>query len=472
MADPTHTAHPKVRRIVALCLWLSVGHLSPPLASAKKIDGAVSRTWTRAKDGQTVKAVLTEVRGGDEVRLRRGDARTLRIRLDQLSPQDQAYIRSQLETASPSKGNGASLRYRDCDDLTDPVLSRCMVFVPSTSKKPNIVTKAPQSSPKRQLRYLFVRSAATPFAIAVQAGSKPRIMVDCDADGDLAEETPLLGRSPPKESSQRFRGAKVFGPISLQQGQTGNEVKIRILLHERYAFIFPAGYRSGRVDLGGKKRRVAVLDLNFDGQYLHGLHDKLAVDFNKDGKLGRLSSSGPTEIQPLTKLVLYDNRYFAVDVTPDGSMVSFSETEPEMGTIALGNVTAELGLVGDAASLSLTTTSKGLIELPAGSYQCTSVLLKDGAWSLSCRGNTGKLRKLEVTAGETIPLTLGAPLTAKAEVRRTGAGVVYISATLVGQAGEKYAPGATRKGRRQPAPKFKILSEKGKKLASGQFEYG
>ena len=50
--------------------------------------------------------------------------------------------------------------------------------------------------------------------------------------------------------------------------------------------------------------------------------------------------------------------------------------------------------------------------------------------------------------------------------------LAYLGFSLAGQAGEEYAAGADRGGRRQKAPKFKILSEADKVLVSGSFEYG
>jgi hypothetical protein len=47
-----------------------------------------------------------------------------------------------------------------------------------------------------------------------------------------------------------------------------------------------------------------------------------------------------------------------------------------------------------------------------------------------------------------------------------------IGLSVVGQGGETYSAGAQKDGALEPAPKFKILDESGKELASGQFQYG
>jgi hypothetical protein len=47
-----------------------------------------------------------------------------------------------------------------------------------------------------------------------------------------------------------------------------------------------------------------------------------------------------------------------------------------------------------------------------------------------------------------------------------------IGIEVKGQAGEKYQPGAMKNGKQVGAPKFDIVDERGKILASGQFKYG
>ncbi len=65
----------------------------------------------------------------------------------------------------------------------------------------------------------------------------------------------------------------------------------------------------------------------------------------------------------------------------------------------------------------------------------------------------------------------GPPLLVKPEVTVRGRTIV-VGAAVQGQAGEKYVPGVQRNDKWLPAPKFKLISENGKVLAAGQFEYG
>ena len=66
---------------------------------------------------------------------------------------------------------------------------------------------------------------------------------------------------------------------------------------------------------------------------------------------------------------------------------------------------------------------------------------------------------------------LGPPLLVKTDMRVKNFDV-SIGLTVEGQAGEKYAGGAEKNGKRLPPPKLKIIDEAGEIIDSGQFEYG
>ena len=65
----------------------------------------------------------------------------------------------------------------------------------------------------------------------------------------------------------------------------------------------------------------------------------------------------------------------------------------------------------------------------------------------------------------------GPPLLVRPEAEVRGR-IVVAGVTLQGQAGEQYVPGVQRNGEWLPAPGFRLVSESGKVLAAGRFEYG
>lgn len=65
----------------------------------------------------------------------------------------------------------------------------------------------------------------------------------------------------------------------------------------------------------------------------------------------------------------------------------------------------------------------------------------------------------------------GPPLLVKPEVAARGR-MVEVGVMVQGQAGEKYVPGVQRNAEWLAPPKFRLVSEAGKVLVEGQFEYG
>jgi hypothetical protein len=107
----------------------------------------------------------------------------------------------------------------------------------------------------------------------------------------------------------------------------------------------------------------------------------------------------------------------------------------------------------------------------------TSSRRQSGPPSLSMTDENGDKWILAVTKGQ--PLSrlkdngakAGAPLLLKTDVQTSGRDV-SIGLVIEGQAGEKYASGAEKNGKRQPPPALKIVDDTGKTLATGVFKYG
>ena len=92
-------------------------------------------------------------------------------------------------------------------------------------------------------------------------------------------------------------------------------------------------------------------------------------------------------------------------------------------------------------------------------------------WRMESFGPWGTMATVKISEGKTTVLKPGPPFLVKANVN-TGSSRVSIGFEFQGQAGEQYRSSATKNGRRQSAPKVKIVDEEGKTLASGKFEYG
>jgi len=317
---------------------------------------------------------------------------------------------------------------------------------------------------------------------AVVGGDSPKLYVDTDGDGDLADEKPLAGKG---------SGPQVaFGTVALATA-AGTPVKLAFLAYmggspakPRFVMVRIAGCLTGKVTLAGKVYDVAVIDGNLNGRYNDTLKgdampsqnmDALVIDLNGDGRFAPPNLTiQPMEWVPLAKGIKVADAYYTVSVAADGSKIELAKTDPGFGTLDLGASDVEIMGFSDFGFQRI--QGGGKVRLPAGQYMPVMVSLNrtdaDGAtWTLTRSGGTDKLSQLRIKAGETLVLKLGPPLVAKTDVRQNSRNVT-IGFSLVGKAGEQYAAGATKDNKRLPAPTFEIIDETEKVIHTGKFEYG
>jgi hypothetical protein len=100
-----------------------------------------------------------------------------------------------------------------------------------------------------------------------------------------------------------------------------------------------------------------------------------------------------------------------------------------------------------------------------------------GLSKLSMTDENGDKWVLDAVKGQLVSLIRessakpGPPLLIKTDVQISGRDV-SIGLIVEGQAGEKYVGGASKNGRVQPPPSFKIVDQAGKTLTTGTFKYG
>lgn len=317
---------------------------------------------------------------------------------------------------------------------------------------------------------------------AVVGGDSPKLYVDTDGDGDLADEKPLAGKA---------QGSQVeFGTVALAT-PAGTPVKLAFLAYMRgspakvlFVRVRIAGCLTAKVTLAGKAYNVAVIDGNLNGRYSDMLKgdampsqnmDALVIDLNGDGQFAPPRLTVKTmEWMPLAKGIKVGDAYYTVTVAADGSQIAMAKTDPGFGTLDLGASDVEIMGFSDFGFQRI--QGGGKVRLPAGRYMPIMVSLSrtdaDGAkWTLRRSGGTDKLSQLRIEAGETLAVELGPPLVAKTNVRQNSRNVA-IGFSLVGKAGEQYAAGATKDNKRLPAPTFEIIDETEKVIHTGKFEYG
>ena len=383
--------------------------------------------------------------------------------------------------AGPVLGQGTfALQFRECTKEETPALWESYCSCRRTVGKPDAVTSAPQGLPAEITYFRFGPEGQHTWVLAT-SGEKPLLYVDTDRDGNLAEETPVLGTR--GESGITFAGASV-------PGADGRSVRVRMNSHTREASRAPgclhvaaAGYCTGQVRLAGKAYRVAMIDGNLSGRYDDVLAgsasnrrlDAVVIDLNGNGQFERFDpEQNPPEWAPLAKALTVGGACYAVTVAADGSQIQLTATKPAYGWLDLGPHRPTLGVFSDFGYQRIETQGVK-VRVPAGRYAAVSLeLLKsDGTadWRLQLARDPGRLGTFVVEPGQTFSMPLGPPLVPTADVGQTER-IVRLDYRLEGRSGERYAPAVMKGSTRVPPPQVEIVDSTGKIIYSGQFAYG
>lgn len=386
-----------------------------------------------------------------------------------------------LSTASVWAQGLYPLEYRQVTDPADPCAACARRYV----QGPRTGADSARGDGDTGTAYYSVRVGSGELPIALNASG---VFVDTNGDGSLQGEDGLpLWRRESNGSYAVYR----LGPVRAQvpgaaQGTIASffvEVT-RPQAGPAYVVLYPAGYWSGQALLGGRTRRIALVDGDYDGRYDRVFApsadpsscDCLAMDLDGDGMLRPDDPRTLPEVMPLPRMIQVGGACYSVEAAPDGSAIRFTTVQPSLGTLDVGFPGADLVLLSDCGPFHL-SGQNGRWTLPEGGYQVQRLTLNqaDGrgnTWTLRGAGDMGRLSTFSIQAGQVLPLKVGPPLTIRTTAQPAGAGVVLIGCIVAGQAGEEYVPGVAKDGRAQPAPKFRIVDERGNVGEQGSFEYG
>lgn len=384
-------------------------------------------------------------------------------------------------------------------DPGSPLLWLVEQFVTPLGNKPDGVRDLPVGF--EEPRYYAIKSGdKSILAVADYSQKLVRLCVDTNGDGILSEEQCFTAEVS-KETMVSGRRQRL-GPVSLLSsngvGKASDGFYVGCFREDVRGLLMPSPifFYTGKLRLAGKIYQVAVVDGDFDGMFksilplplldhtlLHRPRcDVFAIDLNGDGTFEHSLSQEP-EVFPLGKLVRVADAYYAIDLSPDGSSLTLSETEPKVGTLAVdvNDAVVELRLWSDAADQHLRPDREW--QLPAGKYTALHAVLtaRDASgdiWAFSSLATAfaadcmGPLDGFTIQPGETTSIRIGPPFVVKAEMRtRTHERVVDISPVIVGCVGEKYSPAFDRNGKRTSPLNLKIVDEKGTVLVSEKCGY-
>jgi hypothetical protein len=253
-------------------------------------------------------------------------------------------------------------------------------------------------------------------------------------------------------------------------------------------------YYEGDAEFQGKRRKIAIADLNSNGRFNdveRGLFqgDRFFDDLNDDGKFD--GDRDPSESFPYGKFTQIAGEWYSIVASPDGSQVEITPVRPPQGTIEVSPEIVSAMCVSPEQTLYLNFEG-GKAQGVEGTYHVYSLeLLAKGEPPKGFRlfgSFSGKPRnmaddgggdpsrpnprpELVIRGGQTVQVKAGLPLKVSVKTIPKGKeGELELSLLITGAGGEIY----TWHQRNPSSPKagFEIVDAEGKKIESGEFEYG
>jgi hypothetical protein len=322
------------------------------------------------------------------------------------------------------------------------------------------------------------------------------LVLDCSNGGTFAYDIMYLdvNRDSRLGPAKKFNGESrtngtIFGPVKLlvDGGAERSPQWFMFQLAEyegadgkptRELLAINAGYYQGVVTFGAEKRLVAFVDADGNGLYNNVLRgpgqpgDRFLIDRNGDGKLD--PDIQGEETQPLGRYVLVGDRFWQMDVAPDGSSVTVAPLDKPLGTIRADVTDYALLLSGEQGVLRLRSRD-GTARLPAGKYQLLqcSYRLCDPAgrsWGFSASARDGVT--VEVLAGKEARLDFGPPFVTRVDLTTADQGKLTLNLTVSGAGGELYSFAFFGDREKPPVPRARILDAEARELALLDFRFG
>jgi hypothetical protein len=310
---------------------------------------------------------------------------------------------------------------------------------------------------------------------ARKSGLYDRVYFDTTGSGRLDDRTPV-STAHSDQYSAYFEPARV-----VFKGEDGPVTYHLVFRFAQYGDGEPnlmassGGYYAGKVDIGGKKRQIELIDENVNGTF----NDRSAEMNDCDGVALDGDKVGERR---LGKLLEVDSQFYRIEVARDGAFVKLQKAE----NITLGPVRVPEG-ISELVAFSenghfVRKPAKGEFTLPVGPYhiQNWKIDRKDArgaAWELSAYGLNDSAR-FEVAAGKAVSLEVGEPMRAVLQVEkpmaRPGVKVptneVTFNLSFEGRYGESLQ---IMKGNQRPTgPRLTLTSLDGSYRYTNTFEFG
>lgn len=308
-----------------------------------------------------------------------------------------------------------------------------------------------------------------------KTGLFDRVYFDSTGNGRLDDKTPV-GTSRSDQYSAYFEPVRIV--FKGEDGPITYHLVLRFMQYEgsdANLLSSSGGYYAGKVDIGGKKRQVELIDENVNGTFndrASDMSDSDCVTIEGD-KVGQ---------RYLGKLLEVDGQFYQVEVARDGAFMKVQKAENVMlGRVRVPESISEFVAFGESGHF-VRKPAKGEFTLPAGKYRIQDWKInrkddKGAAWELSAY-NFNDSARFEVAADKPTSLEVGEPMRAVMEtvepVTPRGAREVsnqrVFSLRFQGRYGETLQ---IMKGNERPrGPRLTLTSLDGTYRYTNTFEFG
>jgi hypothetical protein len=295
-------------------------------------------------------------------------------------------------------------------------------------------------------------------------GPRNRLYIDRNGNGRLDDESPV-------EASERDEYATIFEPVKMvfkgEDGPISYHVAFQFSQYDNqkgYLYAASAGFYEGKVNLGGQKRRVQLIDGNANGAFNDwsvnpSQTDRIVIDDNE------------TDARFLGRFVEIAGQLFQIEVARDGAFLKVQKAENvPMGRVQVPDSVTEFTAMGENGHFVRKPASGA--SLPQGKYRLLDWKSerrddKGVAWQLLAR-SYGDSEAFEVGNAPTV-LDLGGSVRASLQASETTTQTSF-RLQLQGSKGESVE--ITRAGARPRGPQLILASRDGTYRRTNTFEYG
>jgi hypothetical protein len=299
-----------------------------------------------------------------------------------------------------------------------------------------------------------------------KSGLWDRLYFDSTGNGRLDDKTPVA-------TSRTDEYQAYFDPVRVvfkgEDGPVTYHLIFRFMKFERgEANLLAAsgGYYSGSVDLGGKKRKLVLLDSDVNGTFndvsdLARECDRVMIEGDKGGE------------KYLGKMIEVGGQFYRIEAAQDGAFVKLQKAEGlSFGKVRVPEGISNLVAFGRNGEFAR-QPNKGEFTLPEGKYRLLSWTMdrkdaKGAKWELTGY-NFPDSFAFQVEAIKPATLEIGEPVRASLSGSDFTNNVAF-NLNFRGRAGEsiQFEKGSER----PPGPKLTQVSLDGKYRSTNTFEFG